>query len=498
MRERKPRRPHAEGLTLRDLREARGVSRPELAKSLGLKDDSLLAKYERGERPMSREVLDWAVSPLEPFAEEVSVLLFAHRLILADSPAEPGLSAGELRRIDGTALAVAWSTAQTVRGGLIRRKREEKAAAERRAAEGMLAHLLTVRPADRRDLVTVYPQLRSCALVALVCEASVRAASHRVSDAQELAELALFIAERVPGGEERRARARGYVYGFLSNVRRVGNDYNTADALFRRAWELWAAGAPADPDPLKEWRLLDLEASLRRAQHRFAEALDLLDRAQRAAGPDAVATGRILMMRSNIMEQKEDFAGALAALAKAAPVIESSGDQRLLFGLRFNQATNLCLLKRHAAAAELLEGVREMAVQQADELSLIRVLWLEARVAAGMGQGEKAMANLELVRGAFTAHPHPLPYDAALSSLDLAVLWLERGRAADVRELAVGMMWIFHAQGIDREALAALTVFCEAARRDAATVELTKQVIADIEKAHRSAPPRSPARPQSP
>ncbi len=51
------------------------------------------------------------------------------------------------------------------------------------------------------------------------------------------------------------------------------------------------------------------------------------------------------------------------------------------------------------------------------------------------------------------------------------------------------MAWIFEAKGIHREALAALTLFCEAARQEAATVALARQTIADIEKAQRTAPP---------
>ena len=45
------------------------------------------------------------------------------------------------------------------------------------------------------------------------------------------------------------------------------------------------------------------------------------------------------------------------------------------------------------------------------------------------------------------------------------------------------MSWIFTAQGIAREALAALQLFCNAALQEAATVELARKVIADIEHA---------------
>jgi len=57
-----------------------------------------------------------------------------------------------------------------------------------------------------------------------------------------------------------------------------------------------------------------------------------------------------------------------------------------------------------------------------------------------------------------------------------------------VRVLAVGMAWIFEAQGIQREALAALSLFQEAALREAASVDLVRRVIAEVEAVRRSAP----------
>lgn len=38
------------------------------------------------------------------------------------------------------------------------------------------------------------------------------------------------------------------------------------------------------------------------------------------------------------------------------------------------------------------------------------------------------------------------------------------------------MLWIFKAQGVHREALAALRVFCDAAKHQAATLELARKV----------------------
>lgn len=230
-----------------------------------------------------------------------------------------------------------------------------------------------------------------------------------------------------------------------------------------------------------------MEASLRRAQRRFSEALTLLERAKASRGGEHPASLIVLLLqKEHIFEQMGDLGGALAALVEAAPLVEASGDARQRFALRFKSANHLCYLERHVEAAELLPQLRELAIQQANELDLIRVNWLTARVAAGEGRTAEAIDGLEQVSRDFTVLKQP--YNAALSSLDLAVLWLREGRTREVKELALTMGWIFTAQGIAREALAALQLFCNAASQEAATLELARKVIADIEQARASAP----------
>ncbi|HKI02060.1 MAG TPA: hypothetical protein VKK31_08775 [Thermoanaerobaculia bacterium] len=304
----------------------------------------------------------------------------------------------------------------------------------------------------------------------------------------ELAELALEIAERAPGEESWRLRLKGYCWAHLGNARRVANDLAGADTAFAQAGHFWEAGADSDPGRLAGWRLCDLEASLRRDQRRFLEALQLLEQARARCGNDPLATGRILLKKEHVFDVMGDSEGALAVLGEAAPLIEASGDLRQLFALRFNMAADLAQLERYEEAAKLLPQAQQSAIQQRNELDLIRVAWLRAKVAAGLGQTEEAIAGLEQVGQDFTARE--MPYDAALSWLDLAVLLLKAGRTAEVRELAVRMVRIFQGQeDFVREALAALQLFCEAALREAATVELALRVIADIKQARRSASP---------
>jgi hypothetical protein len=61
--------------------------------------------------------------------------------------------------------------------------------------------------------------------------------------------------------------------------------------------------------------------------------------------------------------------------------------------------------------------------------------------------------------------------------LELALILLEQGRTGETRQLAEEMLPIFQAQKVEREALAALQVFCDAAKRQTVTVELARRVV---------------------
>ena len=476
-------------LALTYLLEAAGWTQAELARALGLTRGQVCA-YNRGEKALSREKLDSLVAPLAP-AEAVDVLLFAHDLIFPSpreaTPSPVGLSSEDRRRIDQAVLAAGWAAVEGLRIELIRRRKREKADQAKQEAEALFQSLASYSLEERRELIEVFPEFRKWALAERMCAESIRSAAHKAGEALELAELALSIADRVPGEESWRSRLKGYCWAHMGNALRVANDHCGAEEAFARAWELWKAGAASEPELLEEWLLPAMEASLRRDQRRFVEALEMVERAKGSQGGSSHAASLTLLLKEeSILSQMGEPRRALAALSEAAPLIEASRDRQMLFALQFNMADDLTQLESYGEAGKLLPLLRKLAVQQANELDLIRLDWLESKVAAGLGKTAKAIAGLERVGRDFT--DRKMPYDAALSSLDLSVLWLKAGRTAEVQELAVAMAWIFKAKGINREALAALKLFCDTAQQEAATVELARQVISEIEKARRSAP----------
>jgi tetratricopeptide (TPR) repeat protein len=242
---------------------------------------------------------------------------------------------------------------------------------------------------------------------------------------------------------------------------------------------LWREAGPAPAGPLPEWRLLDLEGSLRRALRQFPAALDCLDRALSAAPIEV--RGRILLNKQFTLEQAGDIAGALAALEEAAPLVDAHGEPRDRRVLRFNAIVVLCHLGRHAVAAERLPELRRIVLERGDRLDLTRIGWLAGRIAAGLGHRDEARAAFGQARQEFA--DRGLGYDTALLSLEIAVLHLEEGRTAEVAELAAETLQVFRAQTVHREALAALQLFCRAARDGTATADLARRVLAYLERA---------------
>ena len=480
----------AEALALNYLREARDWTQNRLATAKGHTSHRPISRYENGKDLLSRAELHDMAALMGFSRDAVDALLLTYLLVIPPDPDESGslveLTPEELRRIDRTVLADGWTRAAELRARLIDDKKRRKAEDARRQAGELWARLKPLSRAIRREVVENAPEFQTWALAVRLCEESRRAAARDPQEALHLADLALLTALKVAQrtGEERSSRLLGYTWAYKGNAFRVAGDLTKAGEAFARGWQLWKNGIAEELLP--EWRMLSLEASLRREEHRFAEALDLLSLARVGASNDPVALAAILLKKEVVYEQMGEPENALSTLAEAAPYVEATRDTRLLFGLRFETAKSLCALQRYQEAAALLSDIRDLAEQLGNEMDFVRVLWLTAKVNAGLGRRTEAVAGLEQVRRELVVRV--IPYDAALSSLELSVLYLEEGRTREVQTLAREMAPIFQAQGIAREALASLAVFSEAAQRESATLDLVKRVMAEIVAARQSAP----------
>jgi tetratricopeptide (TPR) repeat protein len=344
----------------------------------------------------------------------------------------------------------------------------------RHEADFLWSRLKSLSVEARLAVVRAAEGYQTWALCERICEESEREASRDVERAVGLARLAQEIAERVPGLAGWRDRLRGLAAGYSANVLRVSGELKAADASLEDAQRLWSAGS--DPDAvLDPGRLLDLEASLRRDQRRFGEALAALD--------EALAIGRsperVLVKKGFTLEVMGDFERAVETLLQAVPLVERLGDPRLLYMLRFNLAVNFTHTGRYDEAAELLQQVRQLAVSRGDENETIRIYWLEGRIAAGLGRHEEALKLLRQARRGFSRRN--MVADAALALLEEALLLLSEGKSTG--RLAKELAWLLDSKGVHREALVALRLFQEEAERETATTEMARRLLVFLHRA---------------
>jgi transcriptional regulator with XRE-family HTH domain len=471
-------------VALRCLREIRGWTQGELAAAAGMSRPSV-SSYETGLwHTRQGEGVGALVAALGFRPDELRLtLLFLDVLPAAGAGMPPQVDPeyASVRRAHRLAATVGVEVASTFQQSLLLHARRSRAREQRRAAARQWAILKEASPARQRRLIDAADELHTWAVVERLCDESVAAAAHQAPEALRLARLALRAAALASGPDGFRSLLLSLAWAFVANAQRVADDLDAATAGFARAWTLWRAGRPTGREPFGEWRLLDLEASLLRARRQFEAALDNLRRA--LASAPAASKPRILLNTATVLEQSGEIAPALATLDQAAPLVEAAAVPRDRWALRLNRLVLLCHLGRFADAEAQLPELRALTLALRNDLDRLRVRWLSARVAAGRGRREESIRELEAVRQEFVIRR--LAYDTALVTQELAIHHLEAGRTAEVRRLAAEMLWIFRSKQIEREALAALTLFCKAAETESLTVEAAREALDRFERASR-------------
>lgn len=462
--------------SLTALRLALGWSQQELAQASGI-PANLISDYERGRKALSRQRLEQIAAAMGVPTVSVDTALAFVQTIRASCQTPGPADDPEDWRIESLATEAGRLSTDYTRAMLRLQRNGVRALKDRQKAEELWQRLKSRKAAERRLLVEQAYEFRNWALCERVCEESVKAAGDNADRAVELAELALFIAERSPGDEAWRSRLQGYAWAHVGNARRVQGNLPSAEEAFGRFRKLWQTGTSIGSETLHEARVLGLEASLLRDQRRLAESLELVDRALATnPGPE---TSYLLLNKAKLLEELNDFEAAIATLRKAAPLIENQ--PRFLFVLRLNLAVNLCLLERYQEANDLLPELRTLKLQLGNDLDGLRLRWLEGRIAAGLGKRQEALISIAGVREEFAARG--IAYDTALASLELAALYLEGRRTAEVKVIARQLAPIFQAQGVHREALAALKLFREAAEKEAVTLDFARRIVRYLQRA---------------
>ena len=254
------------------------------------------------------------------------------------------------------------------------------------------------------------------------------------------------------------------------NALRAQSNLSSAEPFFQKATDLLNTPDVADMAAYAE--VANLEGSLRKDQRRFTEAerqlrrsavlYQLLDRPQAAA--------RSLMILGSCLFHAGEIDRALEANWNAMRVLDHFEDPKEFLCSRLNHALYLAEAGDYDQAEDFLSYDEDLFKADGTEWMLLRRRWLEGRIALGREQWTRAERIFVQVRDRFDALN--VGYDAALVSLDLAIVYSEQGRLEDLKRLTSDLVAAFRANQLHGEALAALTLLETAAARERASRKL--------------------------
>ncbi len=274
-------------------------------------------------------------------------------------------------------------------------------------------------------------------------------------------------------GESRIADLRARCWGRIANARRIRSDLRGAEAAFVEAESQLRSGTH---DPLERALMLDLKASLKRDQRHLDEAARLLHRAIEIfedAG-EKHRVGRSMFALANVYHMAGETERAIAEVQRALPMIDTALEPNLEFLARHNLITMLTEAGHFMEARRLLGESMPLYRRFPELWAKNRLSWVEGNIEAGLGQFESAERHLLASRDGFV--DQGIAFDAALVSLDLAMVYARWGRHRELGALAQETLAIFRSLAAHPEALAALSFLATAAEQEVVSLEIIRNV----------------------
>jgi hypothetical protein len=165
-------------------------------------------------------------------------------------------------------------------------------------------------------------------------------------------------------------------------------------------------------------------------------------------------------------------------LTQGLTMIDAVRDPWLVMSGVFNLIWSLVECRRAAQADSLFRLSEAFFSTQIERVDAIKCVWLEGRIAAALGEEERAERRL---RDALAGYEEVrLPGYVAMVSIDLAILWLRSGRNAEVAPLIEETIATFRSFGFQREVIGILLVVHEALKNSQVTEAFLRTAGAEL------------------
>jgi tetratricopeptide (TPR) repeat protein len=300
-----------------------------------------------------------------------------------------------------------------------------------------------------------------------------------------LAEAAV-VRSRGPGAKEARVLAFAYEGNALRILGRLAES-RRAFALGRH--QLSREGLPNDEGEaeavteLTVYARFDwLEGAFHRAVRDFAPAELLLCRSVLFFGlaHDEESLSQVLVTLGELYRMKGDVDEAIATIGVVLGRIDADRQPDLYFTARFNHALYLAEAGLFVLAREEADQILPLAPRD-DEHVGVRLLALEGRIAFGLGDHRAAARAFEAERAKLIEQG--VWFDAAIASIDLALVYRTTNRLPELRRVAEEMALFFDASDLHAEAAAALILLQEAVRDESISTAFLEELRLYLEQA---------------
>jgi tetratricopeptide (TPR) repeat protein len=272
---------------------------------------------------------------------------------------------------------------------------------------------------------------------------------------------------------------RARAWGEYANACRVADDLVQAEQAISRALELRWQGSGSD---LLRARLAELTAGILCHQRKFPAAFQALDLAYRIhqRHGDVESAARVLVQRGIYTGRSGDPEQGLSFLGQALRQVEDGGDSKLRFLILHNMLLFRVERGEYREAGLQLFEMRPLYAHHAGAVDLVKLRWIEGKIAVGLGELERAERAFQQVREEFENRGQV--YHSAVAGLELAAVWLRQGKTGEVKSLVTRILEVFRSRYVARESIAALLMLRDALERDRATLELVTLVSSVIEQ----------------
>ncbi len=371
-------------------------------------------------------------------------------------------------------------------GALIRglvpglREQARQLARQRRELPSLFQELQQ-HPSERQQVLVINSRrFQSRAFCDFLLDRSYTSCFRQPKEAIQLARLGVGVANSLSTetlGEAVISDLKARAFASLANAYRVASEVLEAEENLELAEEFLATGTG---DLLELARLKTIKGALRSDQRRFEECFKLFTQATkiyRQCGETQLLAQALITQAINY-SHADTPDKAVELLRESLQLVNPEKDPRLLLAALHNLALYLNDLGQTQEAERLLGQNRHLYHQLGDTINLLRLRWLEGRIAKS--KNELAVAETAFLETREAFIKEGILWDVALVSLELVAIYAEQNRNAEIRTLANELVPMFQATGLHREALASLILFQQASEKDAVTKELLRSTMSQL------------------